>query len=120
MKIKAEKIKVYKPVLRWFVLERCWRSDKHAQTPRLCSYDRILARCENYSDAARLMKAQFEFSDSATYERIIKEAKDLKIISVQTDAGIEARIVTSRAGNIKPDARMPEKCDALNSGTGAD
>jgi hypothetical protein len=41
-----------------------------------------------------------------------------KIISVQTDAGIEARIVTSREGNGKPAVRTPEKRDGLNSGTG--
>lgn len=30
----------------------------------------------------------------------------------------EARIVGSKAGNIKPDARMPESSDALKPGTG--
>ncbi len=47
MKKQAEKIKVPSLKLQWAVLERIYRSDNHPGTPRLCSWDRVIATFED-------------------------------------------------------------------------
>ena len=55
MRMKAEKLKVPAVKLDYAVIERIWKSDDHPCTARLCSWDRIIAYCEHFSDADCVM-----------------------------------------------------------------
>jgi len=79
---------------------------------------RIIAECEFEADAKAVRDRNWRGKCDHLFE--VLRTNEIKITSVQTDAGLQARIVTSKAGNSMPAARMPEKCDGLNSGTGAD
>lgn len=74
---------------------------------RIVSYYDALERGEGGPSVERQSQGKHENTMFGEARRVLKEVK-------------EARIVGSRAGNIMPDARMPESSDKPNSGTGAD
>ena len=74
---------------------------------RIVSYYDVTERGYRAMSMDDQAKAKHENTMFGEARKVLKEIKEL-------------RIVTSSEGNGKPAARTPEKCDATNSGTGAD